>query len=158
MFGSLSTQCWCTWFWHSVPETCKQCHRCFLSHHLKLMRILMVLYMQNNQSTLQICSCHDSYAVETWANLWLDWINKIMKLCNYLKANPCFTRFRLWAPKPFTKWGPDMLSVWLCPWIVRQHVIQPWYTGHHMSIVIMSQGHIPVNHVDCCHWPLGSWD
>ena len=45
-----------------------------------------------------ICTCHDSRAVMTCANLWLDWI-----IISHLRAITIFTRFGLWAQKMLVK-------------------------------------------------------
>ena len=60
----------------------------------KICKIMFRYYPQNNycQIRSQFCTCHDSSAVVTCANLWPDWA---IKTKNYSKE--ISSRFQLWA-------------------------------------------------------------
>ena len=47
----------------------------------------------------QFSTCHDSYAVVPCAKLWPVWMNIF-----HVRAFSIYTRFGLWAHKPFVKW------------------------------------------------------
>ena len=67
-----------------------------------LMKSTCSSYAKNNDPIKsQFCTCHDSQDVMTCAKLWLDWM-MIIKM----KAIWFFTRFQLWAHKPFVQWSP----------------------------------------------------
>ena len=52
-----------------------------------------------------LCTCHVSSAAVSCAHPWPDWIIRIIIIAT---AKWLFTRFRLWAHKPFVKRGPDL--------------------------------------------------
>ena len=56
----------------------------------------------NDEIMWQICTCHDSWAVITCANLWPDLI-----IIYHVGAAGIITRFELQAHKPFVKLVPD---------------------------------------------------
>ena len=61
-------------------------------------------YLTNDNSIRpQFCTCHNSSAVVTCANLWPDWIIRIIII-----AKRIFTWFLLWAHKPFVNWTPGV--------------------------------------------------
>ena len=53
----------------------------------------------NDPIRTQFCTCHNSLAVVTCANLWPDWIITIE-----IKAETISTIFQLWFHKVFVKW------------------------------------------------------
>ena len=60
--------------------------------------------MKNNgHIRSQFCTCHGSWTGMTCAKLWPDWIITIK-----YTAKEIFTRFELWAHKPFAKRSPGM--------------------------------------------------
>ena len=59
----------------------------------------------NNENRSQLCTCHDSSAVVTWANLWPGLIFRIKP-----RVKRTFTRFELWAQKIYVKWVSDHWS------------------------------------------------
>ena len=65
-------------------------------------------YMKNNGKIMsQFCICHDSWAVVTCANVWGDWIIKIVII-----GKRIFTRFPLRANAPFVIHVPDWFQSW----------------------------------------------
>ena len=51
----------------------------------------------------QMCTCHDSWAVATYAKFWSDWIMIIQGISTYI-----FTRFELWSLKRIVIWLPSL--------------------------------------------------
>ena len=68
-----------------------------------------------NPISLQFCTCHDSFAVVTSANLWPDWI-----IGTEIRAEEISTRFQLWAHTPLELWVPVPF-----PSLIMNHCIKP---------------------------------
>ena len=86
-------------------------------------------YMKNNDPiSSQFCTCHDSMACAKW---WTDWTSKIE-----IRAKRIFTRFQLWAHKPFVKWSLDppgsllMVSLTTDDKILWEPVLYYWGGGY----------------------------
>ena len=56
-------------------------------------------FKNNDQIRWQFCTCHGSSAVLKCSNLWPDDKSRII-----IRTKIIFTRFQLWAHKPFVKW------------------------------------------------------
>ena len=69
--------------------------------HQILWRKRLFLYVNNSKEIMShFCTCHDSSAVVTCANLWLDWIIRIK-----IKVKRMLARFfQLWTRQHFVKW------------------------------------------------------
>ena len=65
-------------------------------------------WKNNNQIMSQFCTCHDSSAVMTCANLWHDLIIRIK-----IKAKIFFARYELWAHLLFVRRVPKVNSYML---------------------------------------------
>ena len=63
-----------------------------------LWKSLFLLIVSDDLIRLQICTCHDSWAVMTCAKLWPDQI-----ILFHIRAKRISTRFQLWVHKPFVK-------------------------------------------------------
>ena len=65
-------------------------------------------FYSNNPIRSQICTCHNSSAVVGCAKFWTDMI-----IIFYVRAICVYTKFELWAHKPFVKWVCGVLSLML---------------------------------------------
>ena len=69
------------------------------AHNPNLLEIHLARIKNKHHIRSQFCTCHDSSAVVTCANMRLDWSNRI-EIGSWI----IFTRFQLWAHQPFVKW------------------------------------------------------
>ena len=67
------------------------------AHNWNLIKVpLAAVIILISQVRLQICTCHNSSAVVTCANLWSDLV-----IIFYVRTTHTFSRFGLWPYKPF---------------------------------------------------------
>ena len=79
-------------------------------------------YLMNNYPIRsQFCTCHDSWAVVTCANLWPDWVIRIQ-----FESKQIFMKFQLWAHGPFVRCFlvPVLRPSWAIVWVLYQ-----WMSG-----------------------------
>ena len=112
---------------------CVLFHKAFISSRSKSCKDPRAVFVTNNdQIGSQFYTWHDSWAVVPCANLWPDWMTKIIA-----KVRIIFTRFESWAHKLFVRnpqrghflGSPSQITHWL--WgpfglkalKARQHVI-----------------------------------
>ena len=116
MYPGQGMSCLYTGFHHTPPHKTKHTRRPndYLSQtlafsdpfHNRLMswwskscKTTCSFYVENDDPIKsQFCTCHDSWAVVTCANLWADGIIRIV-----VTSRIIFERFQLWAHKPFEK-------------------------------------------------------
>ena len=73
---------------------------CLGAYSPNLVKIHVAISWKNNYHfRLQFCTCHNSLAVMTCANLWPEWIITII-----IKAKITFTKLYSWSHKPLVKW------------------------------------------------------
>ena len=87
-------------------------HKVFMSSWSKSHKDKCCFYLKNNHLIRsQFCTCHDSSAVMTCANVWPDWIIRIT-----ITVKIFFRRFRIWTHVLFVRWvlGPNVLEALYC--------------------------------------------
>ena len=90
--------------WHRARDPC---YWCFMGSSSTSCKNNCHSYMKNNDPIKsQFCTCHDSWAVVTCANLWTDQINKIK-----IEANWIARKLSCELMKLFMKWVWDALKV-----------------------------------------------
>ena len=82
-------------------------HKEFMSSYSNLTKNSCCSYLKNDDLIrTQFCTSNDSWAVVTCANLWPDWIIRIM-----ITAKRMFTRFKWWSHKLNVKWARHVLAL-----------------------------------------------
>ena len=90
--------------WVLLPEVRSgiQFTKLLWAHDWNLCEHSLCFYQCSNDSIRsQTCTCHDSWAVMTCAKLWPN-----LSIIFEVGVKLIFTRFQLWAYKPFAKWVP----------------------------------------------------
>ena len=111
----------CTNTPHMLAETLE----CYLAPSLQTVymltieisgKLVLLWVRQDDQIRSQFCTCHDSWPVVTCANLWPNWMIRIITKVKWffqLSASNLFVEWTLGLQCVYEPWAPDLLHMYM---------------------------------------------